>query len=560
MLHNIRQILAWLVMGLALLCAGEAFAQTAVLLPNGMQQFSDSNGAPYSGGLVYLYVPSTTTPKASWKDPNQSVLNSNPVVLDSAGRAVIFGNGQYREILQDQFGATVWDTLTSTGIASNSVIIGGTSGGTVNAQTVTATGFTSTNGQSISFIAGLTNTSAATLNGLAVVKDTTTGPTALSGGEIFLGNQVTVVYQASTNSWHLMAVPPIISNNTLTNLASASTTDLGTVTSANINITGTTTITSFGTTAKLTAPNYHLVFAGALVLTQSGSLLTPTGANITTAAGDTADVLQMSSGVWRITNYTAATGLALAGSPAVCLASGLKIVNDNTTPNSKIDVTATSATLAAYSGSASGVLRNSISVVINDGVTGANGLDTGAIAANTWYYVWLIDNGTAPAGLLSLSSTAPTLPTGYIYACRFGARNTDGSSLLYREVQRGKQAQYVITGSTNTAAAPTMASGSTSSAWSAVGAGWMPPTANTVRVFTNVANSSGNVGAAPNASYGTGTSGTNPPPIWSGVGGTGYSASLSGELVLESTNIYYWSDNSAASLHAFGWTDSVGAQ
>src|SRR5258706_6881008 len=82
----------------------------AQLLATGMQQFADGNGVPYSSGLVYMYIPpSTTTFKDTWIDRNELTLNANPIPLDSAGRAVIFGNGQYRQILKDQFGNTVWD-------------------------------------------------------------------------------------------------------------------------------------------------------------------------------------------------------------------------------------------------------------------------------------------------------------------------------------------------------------------------------------------------------------------------------------------------------------------
>ena len=97
------------------IAAGSAFAahaQTAAILPNAMTQFADGNGAPYAGGRVFFYIPATTTPKQTWQDPNQIVPNTNPVVLDANGRGIIWGNGLYREILQDQFGNTIWDQIT----------------------------------------------------------------------------------------------------------------------------------------------------------------------------------------------------------------------------------------------------------------------------------------------------------------------------------------------------------------------------------------------------------------------------------------------------------------
>lgn len=61
--------------------------------------------------------------------------------------------------------------------------------------------------------------------------------------------------------------------------------------------------------------------------------------------------------------------------------------------------------------------------------TNQGGLDTGAIAASTWYYVWLIqrsDTGVVDA-LFSLSSSAPTLPTSYDRKRRIGSVRTDGA-------------------------------------------------------------------------------------------------------------------------------------
>jgi hypothetical protein len=97
---------------------------SATLLPNAEQQFVDGNGKPYAGGSVYFYIPQTTTFKNTWQDAGQTILNTNPVVLDGAGRAQIWGNGAYRQVLYDQFGNLIWDQITedtSGGILGNMV-------------------------------------------------------------------------------------------------------------------------------------------------------------------------------------------------------------------------------------------------------------------------------------------------------------------------------------------------------------------------------------------------------------------------------------------------------
>jgi len=93
-------------------------------------------------------------------------------------------------------------------------------------------------------------------------------------------------------------------------VASASTTDIGAVANLNQRITGTTTITSLGTVA--TGTTRSLRFAGALTLTYNAtSLILPTAANITTAAGDTCVAVSLGSGNWIITGYQRASGAAL---------------------------------------------------------------------------------------------------------------------------------------------------------------------------------------------------------------------------------------------------------
>ncbi len=77
----------------------------------------------------------------------------------------------------------------------------------------------------------------------------------------------------------------------------------------------------------------------------------------------------------------------------------------------------------------------------NGWVVGTNqgGLDTGAVAASTWYHTWLIrrsDTGVVDA-LFSLSATAPTLPTNYDEQRRVGAVLTDGSANIIAFLQTG---------------------------------------------------------------------------------------------------------------------------
>lgn len=94
---------------------------SASLLPNGKQQFLDQNGHPLASGSVYFYIPNTTTFKATWQDSNQTTENTNPVVLDAAGEALIYGSGQYRQVVKDVFGTTIWDELTDTPIVSTDI-------------------------------------------------------------------------------------------------------------------------------------------------------------------------------------------------------------------------------------------------------------------------------------------------------------------------------------------------------------------------------------------------------------------------------------------------------
>lgn len=73
--------------------------------------------------------------------------------------------------------------------------------------------------------------------------------------------------------------------------------------------------------------------------------------------------------------------------------------------------------------------------------SGNGGLDTGTIANSTWYHAYVIrrtDTGVVDA-LVSLSASAPTLPSGYTLARRLGAMKTNGSGQWTKFVQLGDE-------------------------------------------------------------------------------------------------------------------------
>lgn len=155
------------------------------------------------------------------------------------------------------------------------------------------------------------------------------------------------------------------SDDSFADVASASTVDLGAQTTRVIRITGTTAITSFGSTAS-TRKRFLLRFAGSLTLTYNAtSLITQTGASIVTQAGDTCEAIPLGSGNWVVVNYARANGQALVGSTATV---GTVVA---TTSGTSIDFTGISANAKMIIVSLNGVSTNG---------TGAVGIQLGKSA------------------------------------------------------------------------------------------------------------------------------------------------------------------------------------
>jgi hypothetical protein len=74
-------------------------------------QFFDNNGVPLNGGLIYTYAAGTTTPVATYTSSTGGTANTNPIVLDSAGRTPaqiwLTEGSSYKFVLETALGVTI---------------------------------------------------------------------------------------------------------------------------------------------------------------------------------------------------------------------------------------------------------------------------------------------------------------------------------------------------------------------------------------------------------------------------------------------------------------------
>lgn len=147
--------------------------------------------------------------------------------------------------------------------------------------------------------------------------------------------------------------------------------------------------------------------------------------------------------VWTGSVWAAASGGTL---PLPGYLSGLTLSNDATTPATVLDI----GTGAACSNDNTTMmplvtaLTKKLNAVWAVG-SGNGGLDIGAVAASTWYHVFLImrpDTGLVDV-LFSLSATAPTMPTNYTKKRRIGSIMTDASAHIWAFTQLGDEFLWI---------------------------------------------------------------------------------------------------------------------
>lgn len=186
------------------------------------------------------------------------------------------------------------------------------------------------NGQRFAFKASFANTGSATanVNGLGaktIQKNGAAGLANLASGDIQSGQHVHLEYDSGGDV--LVCISDLPTSATFTggaltsalneaqgaNIASGSTTDIGAATGNSVTVTGVTTISNFGTVQAGT--RRIVTFSGVLTLTYNAtSMILPTSANITTAAGDVGTFISLGSGNWKCASWQPASGMALAGS------------------------------------------------------------------------------------------------------------------------------------------------------------------------------------------------------------------------------------------------------
>jgi hypothetical protein len=93
----------------------------ATLLPNGKQYYTTNEGLPLVGGKLYTYEAGTLVPKLTYQDADATVPNTNPVIMDARGEAVIFWTGVYKIELRDSIDNVLW---TIDDVASTDEVIG----------------------------------------------------------------------------------------------------------------------------------------------------------------------------------------------------------------------------------------------------------------------------------------------------------------------------------------------------------------------------------------------------------------------------------------------------
>lgn len=224
-------------------------------------------------------------------------------------------------------------------------------------------------------------------------------------------------------------------------IASAATTDLGTLSTTLVLITGTTGITSFGASASVNVPLYYVVFQSALTVTYNAtSLILPGNSSIAVKAGDVMQLQYLGSGNWKCISYSAQSGAAVVsglipGTMTGFLFSGIGTTTLTIGVGNAVD--STGAAVIAKGTTTNWSVANG---------NNANGFQGGTTIPNGATLHFFMMSGTAGVASFASVSLTPTLPAGYTYYIRVGSLPTAASGNTIHASYQGAVASEVAGG------------------------------------------------------------------------------------------------------------------
>jgi hypothetical protein len=163
-------------------------------------------------------------------------------------------------------------------------------------------------------------------------------------------------------------------------------------------VTGTTAVTAMGSTNSWDGRMVALQFDGILTFTHSSNLTLPGSANITTAAGDVAFMIQRGSGAWRCVNYQRANGSLVNSGVSITSGKTLSVSNSLT-------LAGTDSTTITFPGVSTAFNWGTYTPTLN------NGTNVAASTANAEVSYIRVGNIVTVAGTVKIDPTSVSTTT-----------------------------------------------------------------------------------------------------------------------------------------------------
>lgn len=327
-------------------------------------QYFDNNGDPLALGKVYFYAAGTDTPKDTYTSSTGGTPNTNPVILDSSGRAAIWGTGAYKVVLKDANDAEIWteDNYTAffasaANTFADDVFIVTDNSDTTKKARFECSGITAGQTRVFTFPNASTTLVGAD-NSQTLTNKSLTAPTISQANFLYKSEQTVAV--GTTVDFYASDTPRILLDG-----AGA-------------------TITSFGTSSLAIAQDFTVRFNGINTIVHDGTdLILPQGRNIVTASGDLIGVRAGTGGGWRVLWHTPAASLATY----------------QATPSNPTGTSNTTGLMMGLAGAFTPMRTGNCMIIISGDMT--NGTASSGSKVQIRY-----GTGTAPANAAALTGTA----------------------------------------------------------------------------------------------------------------------------------------------------------